>query len=253
MKRSITVRREGFRQRRRTEVRPPASGRFVLRIDPRLHGLLREDAAAVGMSLNDWCSRTLAAPGAAGLDAASDVVRTIRSRLVGDLVGVVVYGSFARGELTTGSDVDLLVVLAEGVPITRSLYRDWEETLPDWNGRVVDLHFVHLPKAADQISGSWAEAAVCGIVLYDKDLAVSRRLIGIRERIAAGGLVRRMSQGQPYWIHEVRDSTSMTSPQALGHCDAIANWLSTERRTLHHPASTRRKMLSRPETSPARR
>lgn len=178
----------------------------MLRIDPRLHGLLREDAVAAGMSLNDWCGRTLAAPGAAGLDAASGVVLAIRSRAGSDLVGVVVYGSFARGELATGSDVDLLVVLDAGMPITRSLYREWEGAVPAWNGRETDLHFVHLPAPADRVSGSWAEAAVCGIVLYDKDLAVSRRLIGIRERIAAGGLVRRMSQGQPYWIHEAPDA-----------------------------------------------
>ena len=67
---------------------------------------------------------------------------------------------------------------------------------------------MHLPTAADRISGSWAEAAVCGIVLYESGLEVSRRLIGIRERIAAGELVRRMSQGQPYWIHEAVDAQS---------------------------------------------
>jgi hypothetical protein len=53
----------------------------------------------------------------------------------------------------------------------------------------VDLHFVHLPNPAERVSGSWAEAAVCGIVLYEHDLAVSRRLIEIRGRIAAGELV----------------------------------------------------------------
>jgi hypothetical protein len=119
---------------------------------------------------------------------------------------LVVYGSFARGELAAGSDVDLLVVLAAGVPITRSLYREWDGAVPSWNGREIDLHFVHLPDPADRVSGSWAEAAVCGIVLYDRDLAVSRRLIAIRERIAAGELTRKMAQGQPYWVHEDRDA-----------------------------------------------
>lgn len=178
----------------------------MLRLDPQLHGLLREDARAAGISLNDWCSQTLAAPGAGGFSEASGVVQVIRCRLGRELVGVVVYGSFTRGELAAGSDVDLLVVLAKEVPITRSLYRDWEDALPDWGGRTIDLHFVHLPKPADRVSGTWAEAAVCGIVLHDKNLAVSRRLIGIRECIATGGLVRRMSQGQPYWIHEAVDA-----------------------------------------------
>jgi hypothetical protein len=186
----------------RAKARLQASGTFVLRLDPRLHGLLRREAAAAGLSLNEWCGRTLAAPGAAGLDAAAEVVVPLRSRLGDDLCGVVVYGSFARGELSSGSDVDLLVVLADRVPITRALYREWDGAVPPWGGRDVDLHFVHLPDPAAAVSGSWAEAAVCGIVLHDRDLVVSRRLTAIRGRIASGELVRRMAQGQPYWIHE---------------------------------------------------
>ena len=204
MRSSITV----SKSRRRAGGRSRASGTFVLRVDPQLHALLREDALVAGTSLNDWCGRTLAAPGAGGLDEAADVVQAIRLRLRKDLLGVIVYGSFARGELATGSDIDVLVVLAAGVPITRSLYREWEGVVPLWQGREVDLHFVHLPAPAAHVSGSWAEVAVCGILLYDRNLAVSRRLIEIRSRIAAGELVRRMAQGQPYWIHEDPDAKS---------------------------------------------
>ena len=185
-----------------------ASGTFVLRLDPRLHAVLRHEAVAAGTSLNEWCSRSLAAPGAAGLSAAAEVVVMIRAGLGADLLGVVAYGSFARGELAAGSDVDLLVVLSEGVKITRSLYRQWDGVVPAWEGREIDLHFVHLPDRDDPVSGTWAEAGVCGIVLYDHDLLVSRRLIDIRSRIAGGELTRRMAQGQPYWIHEERDAKS---------------------------------------------
>ncbi len=188
--------------------KPGASGTFVLRLDPRLHALLRDDAAAAGTSLNDWCGRLLSAAGGVGLEPASKVVLTIRSRLGADLLGIVVYGSFARGELAAGSDVDLLVVLSGRRPITRALYRELDDLAPEWDGREVDLHFVHLPDAGDPVSGSWAEAAVAGIVLHDRDLTVSRRLGDIRSRIAAGELVRRMAQGQPYWIHERRDAKS---------------------------------------------
>lgn len=185
-----------------------ASGTFVLRLDPRLHAVLRHEAVAAGTSLNEWCSRSLAAPGAAGLSAAAEVVVMIRAGLGADLLGVVAYGSFARGELAAGSDVDLLVVLSEGVKITRSLYRQWDGVVPAWEGREIDLHFVHLPDGDNPVSGTWAEAGVCGIVLYDHDLLVSRRLIDIRSRIAGGELTRRMAQGQPYWIHEERDAKS---------------------------------------------
>jgi predicted nucleotidyltransferase len=113
----------------------------VLRLDPRLHDVLRAEAAAAGTSLNDWCGRVLSTPGCGGLEPASKVILAIRSHQETDLVGVVAYGSFARGELAAGSDVDLLVVLAGRVPITRALYRAWEGVVPDWEGREVDLHF----------------------------------------------------------------------------------------------------------------
>ncbi|MFC1575971.1 toxin-antitoxin system HicB family antitoxin [Gemmatimonadota bacterium] len=41
----------------------PPSGRFVLRIDPGLHGALRQGARETGMSLNEFCARKLAHPG----------------------------------------------------------------------------------------------------------------------------------------------------------------------------------------------
>jgi len=72
----------------------------------------------------------------------------------------VLHGSFARDDFSTTSDVDLLAVVRPGRPITRALYRECEEKARAWDGREVDLHFVHLPTADDRVSGSWAEAAV---------------------------------------------------------------------------------------------
>jgi len=198
--------KSGITSGRRQTKQAAASGAFVLRLDSQLHAVLRAAAVAAGTSLNEWCRRTLAAPGAGGLAAAGDVVVPLRERLANQLLGIITYGSFARGELSSNSDIDLLVVLADEVAITRSLYRQWEDVLPAWEGRRVDPHFVHLPAAGDRVSGSWAEASVCGIVLFDSDLIVSRRLIEIRSRIAAGELFRRQAQGQPYWVHEDADA-----------------------------------------------
>jgi predicted nucleotidyltransferase len=192
----------------RKEKKPPASGTFVLRLNPELHAVLRQEAAAAETSLNDWCGRLLAAPGGAGVAGATEILVALRHRFGDDLLGVVAYGSFVRGEMATGSDVDLLVVLADGVKITRALYREWEREVPTWEGREVDLHYVHLPAVGDPVSGSWAEVAVCGIVLWERGLMVSRQLIGIRSRIAGGELIRRQAQGQPYWVHEGRDAKS---------------------------------------------
>ena len=118
------------------------------------------------------------------------------------LVGVLVFGSWARGDTTEESDVDLLVVVDPDVAIVRGLYRAWDEATGPltWDGRRLEVHFVRLPEAGGEPSSLWAEAALEGIVLYDRGFELARRLIEIRRRIAAGVVRRRRIHGQPYWV-----------------------------------------------------
>ena len=94
------------------------SGRFLLRLNPELHAQLKASARDLGLSLNDYCARKLACPTDASAladDGAAVVQRAIE--LHGPrLAGVVVFGSWARGEAADGSDVDLLVVLDWSCP-----------------------------------------------------------------------------------------------------------------------------------------
>jgi hypothetical protein len=179
----------------------PAAGRFLLRIPAALHGLLRETARDAGLSLNEYCARRLGAPGSAlgaEADAAAAVARA--ATLVGrELVGVLAFGSWARGELAAASDVDLLVVAEPGVELTRELYRRWDAVPLRWGGHPVDPHFVHLPPPEVRVAGVWAEAAIDGVVLFERDFRLSFRLVRVRRDIAAGRIVRRMAHGQPYW------------------------------------------------------
>ncbi|MDO8835074.1 MAG: nucleotidyltransferase domain-containing protein, partial [Vicinamibacterales bacterium] len=115
------------------------------------------------------------------------------------LVGVLVYGSYVRGDATPASDVDLLVVVSPSVPLTRALYRTWDSGPPLWAGRTLDPHFVHLPVDRRAAPGAWCEAAIDGVVLFERDGAVTRHLAALRSDIAAGRFVRRSAHGQPYW------------------------------------------------------
>lgn len=182
-----------------------ASGRFLLRLDPRQHAALRHAARSVGLSLNDHCARKLAlSAGCLGGPGASAAIVTRAAELFAeDLIGVVAFGSWARGEATERSDVDALVVLAERVGLARKLYRDWDEGPVQCDGHPVEEHFVHLPGAEETVAGLWAEVAIDGIVLFDPALVVSRRLAAIRRDIARGRIVRRTVHGQPYWVSEV--------------------------------------------------
>jgi hypothetical protein len=58
---------------------------------------------------------------------------------------------------------------------------------------------VHLRGAEERTTGLWAEAAIDGIVLFERGTQVSARLAQARRDIVAGRLVRRVVHGQPYW------------------------------------------------------
>ncbi len=182
--------------------RPPkrtASGRFVLRLEPKLHAALQAAAKLAGLSLNEYCTRKLSAPiGAVELGPAALLVQRAAEIHGADLVGVVAFGSWARGEAGPQSDLDVLVVLDAGRPLIRSLYQAWDEEALAWETHAVQTHLVHLPEAG--AAGTvWAEAAIDGIVLFERDLSISRRLTVVRRDIADGRLVRRTVHGQPYW------------------------------------------------------
>ena len=178
----------------------PKSGRFVLRMPPSLHAALHRAAGANGLSLNAYCVRQLTMTGLGVVgdqDATSLVARA--SAVAGDaLSAVVLHGSWVRGEATPASDVDALIVVDSRVALNRALYRAWDEEPITWRNRRVDPHFAH-PASEGQFSGMWAELAIDGIVLFERDWKVSADLVRIRRAIAAGQLVRRVVHGQPYW------------------------------------------------------
>lgn len=188
----------------RRDTRSPRrpSGRFVLRLDPELHARLRRAASEQGLSLNELCARRLAAtPAVDGVPAELLTAVERAERTFGEeLVAVAVYGSFARGELADGSDVDLLIVLEQRVELSRGLYRAWDEEPLTCQGRPVEVHFVHLPPPGELPGGVWPELALDGLVLLDRGLCLSTVLARTRHAIAEGRLARRVAHGQPYWI-----------------------------------------------------
>lgn len=175
------------------------SGRFLLRLDPALHARLRAAAARADLSLNEYCARRLAEPCTVGAEPATAVL-THAARVLGDaLVGLVAYGSFVRDEAMTGSDVDVLAVVEPGTRVTRALYRAWDAEPLSWEGRRLDVHIVTLPAPGDSVSGLWAEVAIDGVVVSDRDYRIGRYLAAVRRRIAAGEVERGSAHGQPYW------------------------------------------------------
>ena len=104
----------------------------MLRLSSGLHAALRDAARSADLSLNDFCVRKLALPSGnpTAMTGATAVVERA-AELFGDaLLAIVAYGSWTRDEAVAGSDVDVLIVVDAGAPITRSLYRRWDEKPP---------------------------------------------------------------------------------------------------------------------------
>jgi len=188
------------------------SGRFVVRIPPRLHAELQAEARRGGESLNRVCVRKLSAAPTGrgqGLATAAEVIprsllRRIRQRFAEGLVGIVLFGSAARGDSTEASDVDLLLVLPPGAVLSRELYRRWDSLSVPSEGAEIpgsfSPQFAVLPGDVSDAGGLWFEVALEGIVLWERDRAVSRSLRGIRTAMAAGLLRRSTIHGTPYWV-----------------------------------------------------
>ncbi len=137
---------------------------------PDLHASLHAAARACGLSLNAYCVRQLATAGVGGsidADAASVLARA--REVAGDaLSAVVLHGSWVRGEATPASDVDALIVVESRLTLSRALYRNWDAEPVRWREHCVDPHFTH-PPLKGKFSALWAEVAVDGIILFERD------------------------------------------------------------------------------------
>jgi predicted nucleotidyltransferase len=175
--------------------------RVLLRLPLKLHRSLVKAAAEAGLSFNEWCVRRLAAPAQlSDTSAVRGVVIGAARAAVGDrLLGVVAIGSWTRGEAAADSDIDVLIVVDPSVPLTRDLYRVWDAGPHVFDGRAIDAHFVHPYTPRAQPGSVWCEAAVDGLVWYDRDDRVAGWLVDIRRAIAQGRVVRAVAHGQPYW------------------------------------------------------
>lgn len=182
-----------------SDARKAPSGRFLLRLPVPLHDRLARSARAHGTSLNEHCVRVLAGAEAGSTGPLKEAVAKALTELGTAVVGIAVFGSYARGEAGPESDVDLLIVLSADVDITRRLYDPWDGDDLRVSGHRVEPHFVRMRSAEDGISGFWAEVALDGAVVYDPELTLSRELSRVRRALVDGELVRRTSAQRAWW------------------------------------------------------
>lgn len=185
----------------RTTRRVTPAVRFLLRLPAALHASLAAGAARRELSLNEYIGRRLAGVEThPAVEAVAAVVLARAREVTGDaLVGALLHGSWSRGEARVDSDIDALIVVDRSLPLSRLLYRKWDERPLAIDGRAVDVHFVHLPVTIARAGGVWCEAAIEGRLIADRAGQVEDTMIELRRAIADGRLVRKHAHGQPYW------------------------------------------------------
>lgn len=183
------------------------SGKFVLRIPENVHRGLRAEAVRRSTSLNTLCIELLVAgltnPECRKADIVPKrkiIVRELQKKFGNNLIGFLIFGSQVRSEANTASDIDLMIIVEDTIPLDRSLYRWWDETLAPNLPRTHNPQFVCLPSTPREAGGLWFEVAMGHEILWERDRDVSRFIGDLKEFVASGAIRRYITQGQPYWV-----------------------------------------------------
>lgn len=129
------------------------------------------------------------------------LVESLQRALGDDLIGVVLYGSHARGTPRPDSDVDLLII-AGGLPESRYERAGWFGQVlaqSDYDGPRVSM----LGKTPEEFEGHfpslYLDIGLDGVTLFDRGDYTAGKLARIRELISEAGLVRKTFDGEMQW------------------------------------------------------
>ncbi|MFM8313195.1 MAG: nucleotidyltransferase domain-containing protein [Deltaproteobacteria bacterium] len=189
------------------------SGKFVVRLDPQVHQQLKVESLKRGVSLNELCQERLSTPSQSQARKSSPLPEIVLShvldtarRLDLPVKGILLFGSFARGDQDDSSDIDLLVILSGEKTIERALYQQWDRLFQEHRfcgPHEINVHFVYLPEDPKLCGSLWLECALEGILVFEvTDAKVHKKVLQIRNLIAQGHWRRKYAHGHPYWTEE---------------------------------------------------
>jgi len=174
------------------------SQKILLRLPKPLHEAVKARAAAAKVSINSLLERYISQGVANQIDRDEStlIVNKARRDFGTAFKGLLLFGSRARGDAHDTSDTDLLLVVGDEVRIERSLYRQWDQLLPEH----VSLHIAHLPSRAEDAGSLWLECALDARIISDPTGDIAALLAKVKEYVTSGAVVRRVVHGQGFWV-----------------------------------------------------
>ena len=171
----------------------------MLRLDSGVFSRLKNFAQTSDKSINSVCTDFILNGLGHSHEKTHPVLQKLQEHFKSQLLGLVLFGSVSRGTERPSSDIDLLIVLAETIPIEGKLYRDWDNFSEGLSFEKYSPHFVHLPPDVLKSGSLWLEIALEGQVLFDTHGQVEQRLQHLRQLIAERIFKRDYAYGIPYW------------------------------------------------------
>lgn len=131
-----------------------------------------------------------------------DIVTALQDGLGERLVSLVLFGSRARGDAEEGSDWDLLLIARDLPQGTLQRHIALKKMLPDaWRGGVSLL--AKTPEEFEaRLPALYLDIALDGVVLYDTEDYVTKRLEALCALVEQRGLSREQTERDLVWRWE---------------------------------------------------
>jgi predicted nucleotidyltransferase len=189
------------------------SGKFVVRLPPQVHQQLKSESLKRGLSLNELCQERLSLPHQIQSQRSSPLPEIVLTEILATtkelklpIQGIILFGSFARGEQDETSDIDILLILSTEKKIERALYQEWDLAFSNhrfFGPHEINVHFVYLPDDLKKCGSIWLECALEGLLVFEAPEAkIQKKVLKIRNLIAQGRWRRKFAHGHPYWTEE---------------------------------------------------
>jgi hypothetical protein len=172
--------------------------RILLRLPPHLHDAVKVRAESARTSINSLLERYIACglQGSSTNLANSEMIDLATHEFGMKFLGLLLFGSQARGDAHDASDTDILMVVDDSIRIDRALYRVWDQRMPN----NVSLQITHLPTTPRDAGSLWLECALDARIVHDPTGRIADFLAQAKEYITSGNVVRRTTHGQGFWV-----------------------------------------------------